>query len=151
MECGVYFYFMIILSFFPAPVLDDNPTKSKKTSTKDKLKKRPPAGAVADNMSYLAPSLMLVSQARPTFAREGTAGELCIYKLCPITLYNAVQSRYSILSHDTWHMTHYITIWVAIMILKTVILLVILQIFYMYVNMNYSDAILYCQTVDRGR
>ena len=25
----------------------------------------------------------------------------CIYKLCPITLYGAVQPRYSILSHDT--------------------------------------------------
>ena len=40
-----------------------------------------------------------VSQARLTSAK-GLVN--CVYKLCPTTLYNAVQSR-SILSHDALH------------------------------------------------
>ena len=60
-------------------------------------------GAIADNMSWLAPSLVLLSQARPTFARERKGLVNCIYKLCPATVYGVVWSRYSILSHDTLH------------------------------------------------
>ena len=46
---------------------------------------------------------MLVSQARPTSAREGKGLVNCIYKLCPGALYSAVQSHCSILSHDAVH------------------------------------------------
>ena len=51
-------------------------------------------------MPQLAPSLLLVMQARPTSARER---RVCIYKLCSTSRYGAVQSCYSILSHDTLH------------------------------------------------
>ena len=39
----------------------------------------------------------LVSQARPTSTRKGW---VLVYKLCPATLYSAVQSRCSLSSHD---------------------------------------------------
>ena len=43
----------------------------------------------------------LVSQARPTSAREGKGLVSCVYKPCPAAQYSAVQSHCSILSHDT--------------------------------------------------
>ena len=45
----------------------------------------------------------VVSQARPTSAKEGKGLVNCIYKLCPTALYSAVQSHCSILSHDALH------------------------------------------------
>ena len=45
----------------------------------------------------------LVSQARPTSAREGKGLVSCVYKPCPATQYSAVQSHCSIFSHDTLH------------------------------------------------
>ena len=44
--------------------------------------------------------IRLVSQARPTSAKEGKGLVNCVYKPCPTALYSAVQSHCSILSHD---------------------------------------------------
>ena len=44
-------------------------------------------GAVADNMLVLC---YILSQARPTFARERKGLVNCIYKLCPATPYGVV-------------------------------------------------------------
>ena len=51
------------------------------------------------NLKYLPPPL-LVSQARPTSAREGKGLVNCVYKPCPAAPCSAVQSHCSILSHD---------------------------------------------------
>ena len=49
-----------------------------------------------------------ISLANPThFRKKGKGLVNCVYKLCPTALYSAVQSRCSILSHDTF-------VWVAI-------------------------------------
>ena len=45
----------------------------------------------------------VVSQARPTFAKEGKDLVSCVYKRCPAALYSVIQSHCSILSHDTLH------------------------------------------------
>ena len=51
----------------------------------------------------IAPTSTLVSQARPTSAREGKGLVNCVNKPCPGALYSAPQSRCSILSHDALH------------------------------------------------
>ena len=52
----------------------------------------------------------LVSQA---FRKKGKGLVNCVCKPCPAALYSVVQSHCSILSHD-------VTVWVAIAVLKTV-------------------------------
>ena len=51
--------------------------------------------------------------AAQAFGKNGKGLVNCICKPCPAALYSVVQSHYSILSHD-------VTVWVAIAVLKTV-------------------------------
>ena len=53
----------------------------------------------------------LVSQARPTSAKEGKGPVNCIYKPCPTVRYNHIAVF--------CHMTHYVTVCVAMAVLKT--------------------------------
>ena len=52
------------------------------------------------HVEYQRPRPDLVSQARPTSTKKVKGLVNCVYKPCPTTLYSAVQSCCSILSHD---------------------------------------------------
>ena len=58
---------------------------------------------VKKQVMWPSPCTRGVSRARPTSAKEGKGLVNCVYKPCPTALYSAVQSRCSILSHDTLH------------------------------------------------